>query len=99
VERIRQAAAQGLDSAHKTLGILNINGSHGVFQNGVEGMRMFRLAAAQGYPPALHFVAICYERGLGVPQSKSSAIEWLVRAQEAGDYTAYKELKRLGAKE
>jgi TPR repeat protein len=98
VECIRQAAAQGLDRAHQTLGIFNINGSHGVFENQVEGMRMLRLAAAQGYPPALHFVAICYERGLGVPQSKLSAIEWMVRAQEAGDHTAYKELKRLGAK-
>jgi TPR repeat protein len=98
VEYIRQAAAQGLDFAHQTLGILNIKGSHGVFENQVEGMRMLRLAAAQGYPPALHHVAVCHERGLGVPQSKRLAIEWLVRAQEAGDHTAYKELKRLGAK-
>jgi TPR repeat protein len=98
VEYIRQAAAQGLDHAHQTLGIFNVNGSHGVFENEVEGMRMLRLAAAQGYPPALHFVAICYERGMGAPQSKRSAIEWMERAREAGDDSAYKELKRLGAK-
>ena len=62
-----------------------------------EALRLFQLAAAQGYPQALFNVAAGHEHGLGVRKNKAEAIRWYMRAQAAGHPFAAANLQRLRA--
>ena len=73
------------------------NVGQGVAQDRAEALRLYQLAAAQGLPQALYWVALCHEHGRGVGQNKAEAIRWYRRAQAAGDVNAADELQRLRA--
>ena len=94
----RLAAAQGLDAAQCELGYkLTLHGSRGVARNYAEGLRLFRLAATQGFPHALYGVAECHERGWGVAADVAEAIRWYRRAEAGGDPDAAEKLQELDA--
>ena len=69
----------------------------GVARDYAEALRLYQLAAAQGYPTALFDVAECHEDGRGVRKNKAAAIRWYRRAQAAGHPRAAAELQRLRA--
>ena len=94
----RLAAAQTLDEAQFTLGLMKEEG-HGVDEDEYEdeALRLCQLAAAQGLPAALIYVAACYEVGRRIPKSKMEAIRWYMRAQAAGHPRAAAALRRLFA--
>ena len=69
----------------------------GVARDYTEALRLFQLAAAQGQPQALYWVAACHERGQGVRKNKAQAIRWYRRAQAAGSTFAAADLQRLRA--
>ena len=85
----RLAAAQGLDAAQYELGSM--------VQYCAEGLRLFQLAATQGFPHALYGVAECHERGWGVAADVAEAIRWYRRAEAGGDPDAADKLQELGA--
>ena len=94
----RLAAAQGLDAAQCALGYqLTLPGNRGVARNYAEGLRLFHLAAAQGFPHALYGVAKCHECGWGVAADVAEAIRWYRRAEAGGDLDAPDKLLELGA--
>jgi TPR repeat protein len=70
---------------------------NGVAQDYAEALRLFQLAAAQGHPEALYYVAKCHECGFGVTGNQAEGISWYRRAQAAGYYRASYDLRRLRA--
>jgi TPR repeat protein len=92
----RLAAAQGLDAAQYSLGVM-YHADQGVDRDYAEALRWFQLAAAQGHPGALYKVAVFHESGLGVAADVAAAIRWYRRAQTASDINAARDLRRLRA--
>ena len=68
---------------------------NGVAQDHAEALRLYQLAAAQGNPAALFWIAFCHEYGRGVRKNKAEAIRWYRRAQAAGYPYAADALRRL----
>ena len=50
-----------------------------VAEDKAEALRLFKLAADQGLPAALAWVAGYYDHGWGVPCDKIEAVRWCVR--------------------
>jgi len=92
----RLAAAQGLDEAQLSLGLMYLNG-WGVARDRAEALRLFQLAAAQGHAAGLFWVAFCHEKGQGVAVDVAEAIRWYRRAQAAGHPYVADNLQRLAA--
>lgn len=51
-----------------------------------------------GNANAQYNLALCYKKGIGVPQSEADAVKWFLKAAEQGDDDAIKALKELEAK-
>jgi TPR repeat protein len=83
-----------LDVAQRYLGFMYYHGM-GVAEDSYEALRLYQLAAAQGNPLALKFVATCHELGRGVRKNKAEAIRWYRRAQAAGVPDIWSALRRL----
>ena len=80
----RLAAVQGLDAAQAKLGEMYYLG-FGVVEDNVESQRWYQLAAAQGVPVALYWIAYCHMRRFeGGGGTADEAICWFRRAQAAG---------------
>jgi TPR repeat protein len=91
------AAAQGLDEAQWNLGRLKEVG-FGMAKDEAEALHLFQLAADQGFPGALFYVAGYHEEGKGgLRKNKVEAIRWYSRAKEAGVCNAKHKLLELGA--
>ena len=56
----------------------------GVTQDYTKAVKMFRLAADQGYPDAQNNLGLCYARGEGVTQDYSEAVKWYRLAADQG---------------
>jgi TPR repeat protein len=69
----------------------------GVAQDYAEALRLYRLAAAQGYAMAQYNVGVMFENGEGVAQDRAEAVRWYRLAAAQGDADATAALKRLGA--
>ena len=69
----------------------------GVAKDNAEALRLFRLAAAQGYASAQVNLGYMFENGKGVAQDRAEAIRWFRLAAAQGDADATAALKRLGA--
>jgi TPR repeat protein len=91
----RLAAAQNLDKAQWSLGVVYESGSGGVARDCVAALQLHRLAAAQGHSAALFSVAECYQYGRGVRRNKAEAIRWFWRANAAGNTAAKFALRKL----
>ncbi len=71
-------------------------GCGGVAQDYAEAVRLYRLAAAQGYADAQVNLGYMFEKGRGVAQDRAEAIRWyrLAAAQEnAGAAAALRRLR------
>ena len=94
----RLAAEQGLASAQAKLGEMYDIG-YGVVEDIAESQRWYKLAAAQGHPDALYWVAFCHmQRFLQcgcVPADAAESIRWFRRAQVAGHSDAACKLRYL----
>ena len=78
----RQAAHKGFDVAQFHYGRLFYQRQN-VPQNYSRALEYLRIAAAQGYIPAIEEIALFYERGRGVLKMPDLAREWRLRAQKA----------------
>ena len=53
-------------------------------KNYTEAVRLYRIAAEQGYADAQCNLGYCYERGLGVEKDPKEAVKWYRKAAEQG---------------
>ena len=56
----------------------------GIPENDKEAMKLFRLAAEQGYAPAQHNLGYMYANGEGVPENDREAVKWYQLAADQG---------------
>ena len=68
-----------------------------VTNHDVKAVEYFIMAADKGYIESQYELGVCYEKGYGVKQDKSKAIEWYKAAAAQGYEKAKTALKRLGA--
>ena len=82
---LHEAGEQGIAQAQHNLGIMYDNGK-GVDQSHATAVKWYRKAAEQGYATAHLFLGATYAKGgLSVPQNFSEALQWLHKAEAAGD--------------
>lgn len=68
-----------------------------IFQHDMgSGGPHFLMAADQGYAPAEYDLGMMYLQGMGVKRSRTTAIDWIVKASEHGDKEADAFLKSRG---
>ena len=83
------------------MGSLYANGQ-GVLQDYKEAVKLYRLAAEQGFAPAQYNLGAMYFEGLGVPQDHKEAVKWFRLAAKQGIARAHEVLdlflKRKGQK-
>lgn len=81
-------AAEGDPIAQYEYGRRLLTGQKGVPRDEQRAAAWLYPAAAGGYAPAQAALALCYERGLGMPRSESEALRWYRRAAEQGNGNA-----------
>ena len=59
--------------------------AYGAATRNDDAVRLYRLAAEKGYPPAMNNLGYRYFEGRGVPKDKAEAVRWFRRAAEMGD--------------
>lgn len=85
VKLLEEAAAGGLNKAQVCLASVC---SREPQKNGNKSVQLLKMAAESGDNTALLFLGQCFEKGLGVPQNLTKAIEYYRRAAEAGNKQA-----------
>lgn len=87
------SAAQGYAAGQSDYGALLLQqGRH------AEAFTQFNAAAAQGFPRGKHNLAVCYLKGVGVPENEEKAMRLFKEAAAAGDSEAISALQKLGVK-
>jgi TPR repeat protein len=87
----QKAAAQNYANAAAALGELYLFSSreHGTnYINYPEGIRLLRLAAAQGSTAAMNNLGVAYETGTGVKMDLQKYVRWYRQAAERGEALA-----------
>jgi TPR repeat protein len=87
------AASQGYAEAMYNLGRMCVDG---YFNYNAEAVKWFAKAAGQGYAPAMFDLGHCYEYGYGVKINRKIALDWYIKASEAGYDEAKDAVTRLG---
>ena len=87
------AANQGNVEAMYNLGRLCVDG---YFNYTAEAVKWFAKAAGQGFAPAMFDLGHCYENGYGVKTNRTTALEWYIKASEAGHGDAKEAATRMG---
>jgi TPR repeat protein len=60
-----------------------------------QAFRWLELAAQKGHADGMDWLATCYLRGLGTPENRAAAMEWLGRAARAGHVLAQKKIQAI----
>jgi len=93
---LRPLAIRGDAGAQANLGTMYAKG-HGVEEDAVEAVRLFRLSAEQGYYAGQFNLATSLAQGLGVEQNYSEAIMYFIQAAEQKDRRAMYSLAKMNA--
>ena len=48
-------------------------------------VKWYTKAAEKGHKDAMYFLAVCYEKGTGVPKDMQKAREWITKLSAKGD--------------
>lgn len=94
VNLLEEAAAAGLTEAQVCLASVYSPG-----KDGKKSVQYLKMAAESGDDTALLFLGQCYEKGLGVHQNLSKAIEYYTQAAKAGNKQAKSFLERPNNKD
>jgi hypothetical protein len=86
-EACKTEAEAGDARCRNYLGVMSERGC-GVTRNATEAVRLFRLAAAQGFAAAQYNVGRAYATGLRVRKNQPEAARWYRMAAEQGDPAA-----------
>jgi TPR repeat protein len=84
VQHFNLAAAQNMPSALVKLGFLREQGCAALPRDHSQAVSLYHAATAFGHPDAYMRLALCYERGRGVPSDRQKAIELYILAHRAG---------------
>ncbi len=76
VHFLELSSSQGHAKSQDELGALYMKGNAGLKENKAEGVRLFTLAADQGYVMAKIDVGMCYSCGDGVEKSEDQALKY-----------------------
>ncbi|MDR1724873.1 MAG: sel1 repeat family protein [Bacteroidales bacterium] len=87
------AANQGYAEAMYNYGKLCLDG---YFNYTAEAVKWFAKSAGQGYAPAMFDLGHCYENGYGVKPNRQTALQWYIKASEAGHEEAKEAVTRMG---
>jgi hypothetical protein len=93
----RESAAAGSCFGQYDFGWCYHYGRGGVAQDYAEAVRLYSLAAAQGYAAAQNNLGVMFDSGQGVAQDRAEAIRWFRLAAAQGSAQAQTNLKALGA--
>ena len=93
----RESAAAGSCFGQFVVGSCYYRGDGGIFQDFVEAVRFYRLAAAQDFAAAQNELGWCLAGGHGVAQDRAEAVRWHRLAAAQGHAGATAALKRMGA--
>jgi len=88
------AADQGNSTGQCNLGSYDLQGTE-VPQDFQAALKLYHLAGAQNYSPALNYLGMCYENGNGVERDQTIARGFYQRSADLGDYSAQSHLQRL----
>ena len=88
----RLGAQQGDARAQNCLGVSYANGEGGLDVDYIKAVKLYHLAASQGFDVAQRNLGNCYHNGWGVPQDYTEAIKWYRLAAEQGDSGAQLDL-------
>jgi hypothetical protein len=91
----KRAAALDYPMALSSLALMHRNGHGGLKQNDKEAVRLFKLAAKQGYASAQNSLGYSYEEGLGVSKNKKEAVRLYKLAAKQGHARAQTNLGRM----
>jgi hypothetical protein len=90
----RESAAAGSCFGQFVVGSCYYRGDGGIFQDFVEAVRFYRLAAAQDFPAAQNELGWCLADGRGVAQDRAEAIRLYRLSAAQGNKDGEKSLKR-----
>jgi hypothetical protein len=91
----RESEAAGSYFGQFAVGMCYYFGCGGVAQDYAEALRLYRLAAAQGYADAQFYLGLMFCLGRGVAQDTAEAIRWCRLAAEQGHDDAQHQLDAL----
>ena len=96
---LKESAEQGYAVAQYDLGVISRRGvgvQYGIPQSDTEAVRWYRLAAEQGYPPAMNNLGFMYASNFpSVQTDLVAAYMWIHLAAETGYDVAQKSIKLL----
>ena len=93
VARLRQASDAGDSDAMTKLGLMYLNGLHGLVKDEHAAGEFFTKAAASGNAPAMNELGLMHGSGRGgFPVSDVEAVRWYRKAAESGDGLAMSNL-------
>ena len=84
IERLERLAKKGNARAQSQLGSIYYGGKNGVQKDYSLAVYWFTKAAEQGYLNAVFNLALCHERGRGVPKNTAEALRLYRRAADEG---------------
>jgi TPR repeat protein len=83
IDKWRPLADEGHAAAQSNLGVIYYQGQ-GVPADPAEGVKWYKLAAAQKYPDALYNLGVAHAEGKGVEKNGREALRWYREAAQAG---------------
>jgi TPR repeat protein len=95
IQFLQAAAKNGSNPAQYDLGNLFNAGLGGMPLDKARACELFELAANQGHTRAMHNVGYCYQTGSGGKKDDQKAINYYMRAAEAGDVRSARNLGLL----
>ena len=91
---IQSVAESGNKEAQFTLAALYVDGNAEMPKNLNEGLRLYKLAAGQGFAPAQNELGVMFLEGRGVAVNEVEGVQWIRRAAEQGYPTAETNLSK-----
>ncbi len=86
-----KAAEAGLAEAHIQLGLICLEGKHGL-KNPDEAFEHMKVAADQGHSEACLYLGLFFDAGCGVASDSAASLDWFLRAEAKGSAGACVEL-------
>ncbi|MFN3667661.1 MAG: tetratricopeptide repeat protein, partial [Sediminibacterium sp.] len=94
----KEASKQSDARAECYLGIMYEKGENGSAPDLAKAVNLYSIAANRGYSEAMFHLGNCYQNGLGVIKSDTTAIEWYEKAAAQGCQSAQEALVSLKGK-
>lgn len=91
------AAGEGDPVAQYNLAVMHGDGQGGLARNNQEAVRLYKLAADQGYLPAFAALGTAHATGRGVRRDDAEAVRLFKLGVEQGDPEAYNNLGKMYA--